>query len=180
MAHTRSDGKTSTVGTGEVPAVSATVPAEDVIEDEDDDEDGSSEDVSFDDDEPAEDPDPAVEHRAGRSRRVVAIAAIALLVLGIVIGYAAGRFGPLFTAPGDDSAEAGFARDMTVHHGQAVHMAMVEYDRGQDSTLRRMAYDIATSQEYQIGVMEGWLREWRLALTTDRAPMAWVPKGENV
>jgi uncharacterized protein (DUF305 family) len=67
---------------------------------------------------------------------------------------------------------------MTVHHGQAVHMAMVEYDRGQDSTLRRMAYDIATSQEYQIGVMEGWLREWKLPLTTDLPPMAWVPDGK--
>jgi uncharacterized protein (DUF305 family) len=138
--------------------------------------------VTSEDDELAAGPaaDAAAERQPGRSRRVTAIAAIVLVLLGIGIGYAAGRLAPVFTSPGDSSAEAGFARDMTVHHGQAVHMAMVEYDRGQDPTLRRMAYDIATSQEYQIGVMEGWLREWRLPLTTDRPPMAWVPNGENM
>jgi uncharacterized protein (DUF305 family) len=116
----------------------------------------------------------------GRGRRITMIAAVVVLLVGIGLGYAAGRLTPVLTAPGNDSAEAGFARDMTVHHGQAVHMGMVEYDRGQDSTLRRMAYDIATSQEYQIGVMEGWLREWRLPLTTDQPPMAWVPNGQGM
>jgi uncharacterized protein (DUF305 family) len=159
MARGRSGGgTTSSASTDEVLA-------EEVTED---DEDASSEEV-----EPAG-------RNAGRIRPAVAIAAIVLLLLGIGIGYAAGRLTPVLTAPGDDSAEAGFARDMTVHHGQAVHMAMVEYDRGQDETLRRMAYDIATSQQYQIGVMEGWLREWRLPLTTDRPAMAWVPNGRNM
>jgi uncharacterized protein (DUF305 family) len=170
MAHTRSSGKTSTVGTREVPA-------EDVIADEEAEADEAA-DEAEDADALLEDDDPADESRAGRGRRVVVIAAVVLLLLGI--GYAAGRLTPVFTAPGDGSAEAGFARDMTVHHGQAIHMAMVEYDRGQDATLRRMAYDIATSQQYQIGVMEGWLREWRLPLTTDRQPMAWVPNGANM
>ena len=59
-------------------------------------------------------------------------------------------------------------------------MAMVEYDRGQDSTLRRIGYDIATTQQYQVGVMEGWLAEWRLPQTTDRAPMAWVPGSKDM
>jgi len=116
----------------------------------------------------------------GRGRRISMIAAVVVLLVGMGLGYAAGRLTPVLTAPGNDSAEAGFARDMTVHHGQAVHMGMVEYDRGQDSTLRRMAYDIATSQQYQIGVMEGWLREWRLPLTTDKPPMAWVPNGQGM
>jgi uncharacterized protein (DUF305 family) len=116
----------------------------------------------------------------GRGRRISMIAAVVVLLVGMGLGYAAGRLTPVLTAPGNDSAEAGFARDMTVHHGQAVHMGMVEYDRGQDSTLRRMAYDIATSQQYQIGVMEGWLREWRLPLTTDKPPMAWVPNGQSM
>ena len=116
----------------------------------------------------------------GRGRRISMIAAVVVLLVGMGLGYAAGRLTPVLTAPGNDSAEAGFARDMTVHHGQAVHMGMVEYDRGQDSTLRRMAYDIATSQQYQIGVMEGRLREWRLPLTTDKPPMAWVPNGQGM
>jgi uncharacterized protein (DUF305 family) len=134
-------------------------------------------DLIDDEDEPGSDPPPAAPRLGGRARQIlVAVAAVVLILLGVGIGYAT----PILTAPGSDSAEAGFARDMTVHHSQAVHMGMVEYDRGQDSTLRRMAYDIATSQQYQIGVMEGWLREWRLPLTTDRRPMAWVPNGQSM
>lgn len=130
-----------------------------------------------DEDEPASDGPAGRAATGGRARGILlAVAAVALLLVGVGIGYAT----PILTAPGDDSAEAGFARDMTVHHGQAIHIAMVEYDRGQNPTLRRMAYDIATSQQYQIGVMEGWLREWRLPLTADRTPMAWVPGGRNM
>ena len=80
-----------------------------------------------------------------------------VLVFGLIVGLAAGLLGPRLRTPGDDSAEAGFLRDMSTHHRQAIHMAMVEYDRGQDPWLKRMGYDIATSQQYQVGVMEGWL-----------------------
>jgi len=104
------------------------------------------------------------------------LAAVALLGLG----FLAGHWAPILTAPGDDSPEAGFARDMSTHHRQAVHMGMVEYDRGQDSTVRRIAYDIATSQQYQVGVMEGWLKEWRLPQTTDQPQMAWVPGSKDM
>jgi uncharacterized protein (DUF305 family) len=101
-----------------------------------------------------------------------------VVLLGL--GFLAGHWAPVLTAPADTSAEAGFARDMSTHHRQAVHMGMVEYDRGQDSTVRRIGYDIATSQQYQVGMMEGWLRDWRLPSTTDRAPMAWVPGSRNM
>jgi uncharacterized protein (DUF305 family) len=154
MARRASTSSASSAGTDEVPA----------------------DEALLEEDEPASDP-PRGRPLGSRARWILtALAAVALLLVGVGIGYVT----PILTAPGTDSAEAGFARDMTVHHGQAVHMGMVEYDRGQDPTLRRMAYDIATSQQYQIGVMEGWLREWRLPLTTDRKPMAWVPNGQNM
>jgi uncharacterized protein (DUF305 family) len=154
MARRASTSSASSAGTDEVPA----------------------EEALLEEDEPASDP-PRGRPLGSRARWILtALAAVALLLVGVGIGYVT----PILTAPGTDSPEAGFARDMTVHHGQAVHMGMVEYDRGQDPTLRRMAYDIATSQQYQIGVMEGWLREWRLPLTTDRKPMAWVPNGQNM
>jgi len=38
-------------------------------------------------------------------------------------------------APGDDSAEAGFARDMIVHHGQAVQMAEIVRGRTTSTTV---------------------------------------------
>lgn len=115
---------------------------------------------------------------AGRRARLIAAALAALLL--VAVGYAAGRLTPTFSAPGDASAEAGFARDMTVHHAQAVHMSIVEYDRGENSSVRRMAYDVATVQQYQMGVMEGWLHEWGLPLTTDRDPMSWISSGKRM
>lgn len=125
----------------------------------------------------ADEPAPRSEWRPGR--RFVVLAALAAVAL-LGLGFLAGHWAPILTAPGDDSPEAGFARDMSTHHRQAVHMAMVEYDRGQDSTVRRIGYDITTTQQYQVGVMEGWLAEWRLPQTTDRAPMAWIPGGGDM
>lgn len=113
-------------------------------------------------------------HRIGRAR--VLTTALAALVL-IALGFAAGWLTPTLRAPDDGSAEAGFARDMSVHHAQAVHMAFVEYDRGGNQTVRRLAYDMATSQQYQIGVMETWLTQWGLPLTSDKPRMGWVPGG---
>jgi uncharacterized protein (DUF305 family) len=113
---------------------------------------------------------------AGRARLIVAALA-AVLLLGV--GYAAGVLAPRLTTPGDDSAEAGFAWDMSIHHSQAVRMSFLEYRQGDNATVRLMAYDIATSQQYQIGVMETWLSSWRLPLTSDRPPMSWLPEGKR-
>lgn len=76
--------------------------------------------------------------------------------------------------PGEDSAEAGFARDMSVHHGQAVAMSMYLYRNGSDPALRDLAYDIALTQQAQIGMMTGWLDEWELKPTSAKPPMAWM------
>ena len=60
--------------------------------------------------------------------------------------------------PGDDSAEAGFARDMMVHHAQAVQMAEIVRDKTQSDDIRLLASDIALTQQAQIGIMQGWLQ----------------------
>jgi len=113
----------------------------------------------------------------GRTR-IVSIALIVVVLLGV--GYGAGLLTPRLRAPNDDSAEAGFARDMSVHHAQAVRMAILEYANGDNDTVRRLAYDMATSQEYQMGVMETWLQQWNLPQTTDRSPMEWVPHYQSM
>ncbi|MGD9714350.1 MAG: DUF305 domain-containing protein [Thermomicrobiales bacterium] len=76
--------------------------------------------------------------------------------------------------PSSSSADAGFARDMTDHHAQAVEMAMIAWQRSEDPEIRQIAYDIATSQQAQIGMMQGWLMEWDLSLARDGNPMAWA------
>lgn len=106
---------------------------------------------------------------AARALMLTVIAVLALVTAGAV-GYAIA--GP--QAPADDSPEAGFARDMQVHHGQAVQMAFQIRDKTDDPTLRALAYDIITSQQQQIGQMYGWLARWGLPQAPDGPPMTWM------
>lgn len=76
--------------------------------------------------------------------------------------------------PSDTSVDAGFARDMKVHHAQAVEMAFIVRDQTQDEATRRLAYDIATTQQNQIGQMTGWLDLWGLTQTTTAPAMKWM------
>ena len=81
----------------------------------------------------------------------------------------------LFTgAPGDDSPEAGFARDMSTHHEQAVEMALLVRDRTEDPRIKTLATDIALTQQGQIGQMQGWLRVWGLPAVGEEPAMAWM------
>jgi uncharacterized protein (DUF305 family) len=76
--------------------------------------------------------------------------------------------------PGDDSAEAGFARDMMVHHAQAVQMAEIVRDKTQSDDMRLMVSNIALTQQAQIGIMQGWLQTWGLSITGTEPAMAWM------
>ncbi|MDN3311101.1 DUF305 domain-containing protein [Microbacterium oryzae] len=113
-------------------------------------------------------------------RRVRWIAVAVGVVLVAALAFAAGRFttfGALAEAGGTDggpnAADAGFARDMQVHHAQAVEMAMIEYRSTADDELRSIAYDIATAQSAQRGEMFGWLVEWDLPQAGDPL-MSWM------
>src|SRR5215475_6201306 len=95
----------------------------------------------------------------GKARWIVA-AAIALALLAV--GYLGGVLTPSLTAPGDNSPEAGFARDMSVHHAQAVQMSMIEAQSGTMPEVRGLAQTIALTQQAQIGMMTVWLQDWHL------------------
>ncbi|MGW7366880.1 DUF305 domain-containing protein [Streptomyces sp. NPDC054841] len=89
-------------------------------------------------------------------------------------GHQAGHGGTA-AAPAPDSPDAGFARDMAVHHQQAVEMSFIVRDRTQDEELRRLAYDIANTQATQRGMLLGWLDLWELPkVAPGTAPMAWM------
>ena len=98
---------------------------------------------------------------------ILGLAALALAVMAVV-AMESGR------PPGDTSLEAGFARDMMVHHDQAVTMAMLIRDRTDDPVLRSMATDMVLTQQNQIGQMFGWLNVWELPATGDQPAMAWM------
>src|SRR3712207_10828 len=78
------------------------------------------------------------------------------------------------TAPGEGSAEAGFARDMSVHHAQAVEMAEIVRDKTRSEEIRLMAAGMALTQQGQIGRMQGWLDAWNLPATGTEPAMSWM------
>jgi uncharacterized protein (DUF305 family) len=106
-------------------------------------------------------------------RRPAVLAAGLLLVL---LGVAAGAWlGPWFRTPHDDSAEAGFARDMATHHAQAVEMSFFVRDNAGDEEVRTLAADIIVTQSTQRGIFMGWLQQWGLPQASVRPRMAWMP-----
>ena len=76
--------------------------------------------------------------------------------------------------PGNDSAEAGFARDMMVHHAQAVEMAEIIEDKTENDRIETLATDITLTQQAQIGQMQGWLNLWDLPLAGTEPAMDWM------
>ncbi|MEU2614347.1 DUF305 domain-containing protein [Micromonospora sp. NPDC007271] len=113
----------------------------------------------------------------GAMRRFGTLAVAAAVVVGLLLGYAGGLLTPTFTRPGNNSVEAGFARDMTTHHAQAVAMGLLAFQQGQDPEVRQIGADIATGQQGEIGTMQTWLRLWKLDPTGDQPPMAWMSDG---
>jgi uncharacterized protein (DUF305 family) len=106
----------------------------------------------------------------------VAVLALAVVV-GLLLGYAGGWLTPRLTRPGDTSAEAGFARDMSTHHNQAVDMGLIVYRSSTNPDIRQIGVDIATMQQGEIGTMQTWLRDWGLGPTGSQPAMAWMPDG---
>lgn len=102
-----------------------------------------------------------------------------LLIVVVIAGaaFAIGRFTAFGTSPqtpGTSSPEAGFARDMQVHHTQAIEMAMTIYRKTDDDDVRTLAYDIATAQAGQRGEFYDWLVQWGLSQASTVPLMTWM------
>ncbi|WP_028800786.1 DUF305 domain-containing protein [Streptomyces sp. 142MFCol3.1] len=109
----------------------------------------------------------------------IAGTAAAVLVAGGAITYAVAQDdGSNTDVPAAGSADAGFARDMAVHHQQAVEMSYIVRDRTKDTEVRRLAYDIAQTQANQRGMLIGWLDLWELPKVSADAPMTWMGMGD--
>lgn len=105
------------------------------------------------------------------------------VIAAAALAFAIGRFSAFPTSealelhsPDTHSADAGFARDMQLHHAQAVDMAMQIYRKTDDPEIRMMAYDMATAQSAQIGEMYSWLVDWDLPQRGDPL-MQWMGHG---
>jgi uncharacterized protein (DUF305 family) len=110
---------------------------------------------------------------------IAGAAAAALVAAGAATYAVAEDSGaPAPKAPGAESADAGFARDMAVHHQQAVEMSYIVRDRTKNPEVRRLAYDIAQTQANQRGMLLGWLDLWGLPKVSAKPPMAWMGMGD--
>ncbi|WP_308798791.1 DUF305 domain-containing protein [Agromyces silvae] len=126
----------------------------------------------------ADHPAPAEPHRPVRSGRIaVLVAAGVALIVVAVVAFSIGRLSSLgVTTPGDRSADAGFSRDMQVHHLQGVEMAMIIRGISDADDMQTLSYDLATTQAQQAGQMYGWLEQWGLPQYSAE-PMAWMTEG---
>jgi uncharacterized protein (DUF305 family) len=97
-----------------------------------------------------------------------------LLVATAVAGWLAVSAAGCTRFPADDSAEAGFARDMATHHDQAVEMAFILLDATRDDALRALATDIIVTQSAQRGMFMAWLQQWGLPQAPSGPRMAWM------
>jgi uncharacterized protein (DUF305 family) len=113
----------------------------------------------------------------GGARRFTTRALILGIVFGLLLGFGVGAIGRQFNQPRDGSVEAGFARDMSSHHAQAVELAMLAHEKGSDPEVRQVGADIAMTQQAQIGMMQTWLGDWNLSPNSTRPRMAWMPDG---
>lgn len=120
--------------------------------------------------------EPVEQSLTARPRSTPAWAVSMIGMLALLLAAGAGFFGGRVTvsAPNEDSAEAGFARDMATHHEQAVEMALLITDRSTNPRILTLARDIAFTQQNQIGQMRGWLDVWGLPATGLNLPMTWM------
>ena len=102
-----------------------------------------------------------------------ALAAVTVLALslGVLLGWLS--FGE--RTPGDTSVDAGFARDMSEHHAQAIEMSFLVLERSDDHAVGRLAIDIANNQATERGMMMTWLQSWGLPhAAPDGERMVWM------
>ena len=102
--------------------------------------------------------------------RVPVLPALGLVLLGVV--WLAFLIWP--RPPADDSVDAGFLRDMITHHNQAVVMGQIAHDGTVDPDVSILSIDIAGGQQLQVGIMFGYLEQWRLSSNNSGPAMAWM------
>lgn len=103
----------------------------------------------------------------------VLAAGLALLALGVV----ATRSGDQEAGRRPGTVDTGFARDMVVHHQQAVLMAAYAREHTESDGVRALAGAIDAAQQREIGQMIGWLQSWGIPLQSDGPAMSWMGSG---
>ena len=112
-----------------------------------------------------------------RAWPLIVVAVVVVVVTG-ALAFSAGRLSVAAAqTPSGTSAEAGFARDMQVHHQQGVELALIVRQSSGDPAVRLLADDIAATQAQQSGQLAGWLNVWGLPQYSAEPSMSWMTRG---
>jgi uncharacterized protein (DUF305 family) len=99
---------------------------------------------------------------------------LTLLAAFSFLGGAIGYFIATPRAPGEDSVEIGFYRDMITHHDQAIEMALMELANGEDPVVLGFAREVIIFQRYEIGRMDQSLFDWGVIGDRPETAMEWM------
>ncbi|MEV0948282.1 DUF305 domain-containing protein [Rhodococcus sp. NPDC049939] len=122
--------------------------------------------------EPADDDTPS---RPSQRKALMVIGVIGAVVVAFAIGFLVRPSSEGGTAvPQAGSVDVGFAQDMSEHHSQAVEMSAIALTDATDPAVRSLAYDILTTQQNQLGQMQGWLELWNQPLLPSGGYMGWM------
>jgi len=112
----------------------------------------------------------------GGRRTAVILTCVLVVAALIVVGTAGWLVGnrSSIKAVSEKSVDAGFARDMSTHHTQAVVMASYARDYSTNPSIQLIARDIEDEQYFQLGEMQGWLDTWNLSRTSSVPAMSWM------
>ncbi|MGN2642133.1 MULTISPECIES: DUF305 domain-containing protein [Nocardia] len=125
-------------------------------------------------------PDPPSVSRWSRPRLPVRPALLAALAAAVMLGVGVGwQISPRPDLREHTVVDVGFAQDMSAHHGQAVEMSALAMARTDDPEIRTLAYDVVTTQQSQIGTMQGWLSLWEQPASAPGAVMTWMRARES-
>ena len=76
--------------------------------------------------------------------------------------------------PYTGDADLDFLRGMIPHHQGAVEMAKIQLKYGQDSQVKRLAREIIRAQEYEIGLMQRWVKQLEAKQQGPGADKGWL------
>ncbi len=111
---------------------------------------------------------------------LVCVLAVAALVIAGTTGWLIGSSSSGPATVTESSVDAGFARDMSTHHTQAIEMANYARDYTSDPSIKILARDIETQQYFQLGEMQGWLDVWNLSRSSSEPVMGWMNGHEQL
>lgn len=113
--------------------------------------------------------------------RSPSVGVIVALVVAVAFTFGTGGFVLGTRSERPAAADAGFLRDMIVHHEQAVEMSKIVIGSGLPAGAQSFVVEVISDQRYEIGLMETLLRRWNVSTEVAQGEaMAWMGEAVSV